>query len=114
MKCIYNSIYSDNYEYFFICVFWMYDRCGSQVVDEAFETYYASFVPGIKNILCMPNVPTYNRLKGKAMECIGLIGEAVGETIFRNDAPDIMRILLLFVVGGTFYDLLTYLGDSYT
>jgi hypothetical protein len=37
-------------------------------------------------------------LRGKAMECVGLIGEAVGDEAFENDAIEVMDILLTAMV----------------
>jgi hypothetical protein len=68
--------------------------CAAQVSDEAFAPYYASFMPGIKNILRQALGPDLVKLRGKAMECVGLIGDAVGVQTFSQDALEIMQELL--------------------
>jgi len=40
------------------------------------------------------NAIAYMHLCGKAMECVGLIGEAVGSTVFSQDALEIIQLLL--------------------
>lgn len=68
--------------------------CVAQVSDEAFVPYYASFMPGIKGILKSALGPNLVKLRGKAMECVGLIGDAVGVHAFAPDALEIMQELL--------------------
>ncbi len=68
--------------------------CVAQVSEEAFVPYYASFMPGVKNILKTALGPTLVKLRGKAMECVGLIGDAVGVQTFAPDALEIMHELL--------------------
>jgi hypothetical protein len=51
-------------------------------------------MPGIKSILTEATAPEFVELRGKAMECAGLIGEAVGSETFARDALDIMRIFV--------------------
>lgn len=40
------------------------------------------------------NVENYKLLRGKTIECISLIGLAVGKETFQHDASEIMNILL--------------------
>ena len=47
--------------------------CAAQVSEEAFAPYYASFVPGIKAIIRNAAAPELSILRGKAMECAGMI-----------------------------------------
>ena len=61
---------------------------------ELFQTYYPHFMPLLKNILNTPtNDPAYRMLRGKTMECISLIGIAVGKEVFAQDAADVMQML---------------------
>jgi hypothetical protein len=73
-------------------------RCVSQACPEAFANYYDQFMPGIKNILVSAASPELVELRGKAMECAGLIGDAVGPEKFSADAIDIMKILFQLMV----------------
>jgi hypothetical protein len=65
----------------------------AQVCPESFDKYYSQFMPGIFSILSNANGPEFIELRGKAMECAGLIGEAVGAHKFRNDAEQMMVFL---------------------
>eukprot|EP01038_Epipyxis_sp_PR26KG_P010303 gene10303-13849_t len=68
--------------------------CIAQVTNEGFVDYYSSFMPGIKTILITATSPEMTEVRGKAMECVGLIGEAVGVEIFSNDALEIMQLFM--------------------
>ena len=68
--------------------------CAAQVAEEAFVPYYSSFMPGVKNILMTATSSDRSILRGKAMECVGLIGEAVGAEVFSNDALEVMHLLI--------------------
>ena len=61
---------------------------------EAFIPYYSSFMPGIKSILREAAGPDLASLRGKAMECVGLVGEAVGVEVFAVDAMEIMQLFM--------------------
>ena len=66
----------------------------AQVAEDAFVPYYSSFMPGIKSILTAAAGEGMEELRGKAMECAGLIGEAVGEEVFAADAMEVMQLLI--------------------
>ena len=70
----------------------------AQVSEESFAPYYGSFMPGIKQILTTAMSPEQALLRGKAMECVGLLGEAVGATVFAPDALEIMTLLATAMV----------------
>lgn len=65
----------------------------AQAAEGAFTPYYASLIPGIKSILANAVAPELAQLRGKAMECVGLIGDAVGAQVFAPDALEIMTLL---------------------
>jgi hypothetical protein len=48
----------------------------------------------IKTVLKTANGVELEVLRGKAMECAGLIGEAVGVEIFKKDALEIMQLFI--------------------
>lgn len=62
--------------------------------SEKFGKYYDNFVPYLKNILINANNKEYRKLRGKAMECISLVGGAVGKERFFNDAKEVMSIMM--------------------
>ncbi len=72
--------------------------CIAQVSSDAFAPYYPSFIPGVKHILHMATTPELETLRGKAMECAGLIGDAVGAAVFAPDALEIMQIFIAVMV----------------
>jgi importin-5 len=51
-------------------------------------------MPGVKEILLQATTKDLLVLRGKAMECAGLIGEAVGVQKFAHDAIQIMQIFM--------------------
>jgi len=66
----------------------------ADVAEEDFHPYYASFMPGLKKILQVSGGKEYRMLRGKAMECISLIGVAVGAEIFGADAKEVMDLII--------------------
>lgn len=42
--------------------------------------------------------PHLGILRGRAMECVGIVGEAVGDDIFASDALEVMQLLLHAIV----------------
>jgi hypothetical protein len=65
-------------------------------VGTAFTKYYDDFMPPLKNLLRQTSAEDkQNRLiRSKTMECMTLIGVAVGADRFRADADEIMQILV--------------------
>jgi hypothetical protein len=68
--------------------------------EKLFQTYYPHFMPLLKQILVTANDPKYRLLRGKTMECISLIGIAVGKEVFAADAADVMGVLQQSQVAG--------------
>lgn len=62
--------------------------------SEKFAKYYSNFIPYLKTVLVNANNKEYRKLRGKAMECISLIGVAVGKETFFNDAKEVMNIMV--------------------
>eukprot|EP01127_Copromyxa_protea_P013419 TRINITY_DN361_c0_g2_i1.p1 TRINITY_DN361_c0_g2~~TRINITY_DN361_c0_g2_i1.p1 ORF type:complete len:890 (-),score=269.34 TRINITY_DN361_c0_g2_i1:66-2735(-) len=61
--------------------------------EKHFTEYYDTFMPLLKEILVMAKSQEQTMLRGKAMECISLIGIAVGKEKFGPDVPAFMDIL---------------------
>jgi len=59
-------------------------------VGEGFESFYPSIMPVLKHMLQTCTHKEQRTLRGKTMECISLIGIAVGREVFINDAKEIM------------------------
>jgi len=59
-----------------------------------FVKYYDNIMPFLKSILVNANGKDFRMLRGKAMECISLIGIAVGKEKFVNDAREVMEHMM--------------------
>ena len=66
----------------------------ADVAESDFAPYYASFMPGLKAILSGAQGKEYRMLRGKSMECISLIGVAVGKETFGPDAKEVMDLII--------------------
>ncbi|RHZ24290.1 hypothetical protein DYB37_005165 [Aphanomyces astaci] len=68
--------------------------CVAKVVGDAFVLHYSVFMPVAAQLLMQSKGKSYALLRGKAMECVALIGQAVGKHAFLTDAKAVMDILL--------------------
>jgi hypothetical protein len=66
----------------------------AHVSNADFGRFYAAFMPGILGILATCSGPDQQRLRGKAMQCVGIIGTAVGVDMFRADALKVLEALM--------------------
>ncbi|VDK72111.1 unnamed protein product [Litomosoides sigmodontis] len=66
----------------------------ADAAQDQFIAFYDSLMPPLKYILQNSNVEELSTLRGKTIECISLIGLAVGKEKFFKDANEIMHILL--------------------
>ncbi|KAI8514353.1 Importin-5 [Branchiostoma belcheri] len=62
--------------------------------EDAFVQYYDRFMPSLKLLMQSANSKELRLLRGKTIECISLIGLAVGTQKFMQDASDVMQMLL--------------------
>ncbi|EEC04565.1 Ran-binding protein, putative [Ixodes scapularis] len=62
--------------------------------EEKFVDYYDRFMPCLKYIIQNASTPDLQLLRGKTIECVSLIGLAVGREKFVADASDVMDMLL--------------------
>ncbi|XVF06605.1 hypothetical protein REPUB_Repub06bG0063600 [Reevesia pubescens] len=62
--------------------------------QEQFQKYYDVVMPYLKAILVNANDKSNRMLRAKAMECISLVGMAVGKDKFRDDAKQVMEVLM--------------------
>jgi len=67
-------------------------------VQEHFQKYYDAVMPYLKAILMNATDKSKRMLRAKSMECISLVGMAVGKEKFRNDAKQVMFCLFLFLL----------------
>ena len=66
----------------------------ADTAEEKFVAYYDRFVPCLKYIIQNANTTELRLLRGKTIECISLIGLAVGSEKFMADASEVMEMLL--------------------
>ncbi|CAF1252142.1 unnamed protein product [Rotaria sp. Silwood1] len=66
----------------------------ADTVAQDFSPYYDRFMPQLKYLFKNAVTPDYRMLRGKTMECISLIGLAVGKEKFVNDCFEIMQELV--------------------
>ncbi|CAF3171888.1 unnamed protein product [Rotaria socialis] len=66
----------------------------ADTVGQEFSPYYDRFMPQLKYLFKNAITPDYRMLRGKTMECISLIGLAVGKEKFINDCYEIMQELV--------------------
>ncbi|KAI5675094.1 hypothetical protein M9H77_06044 [Catharanthus roseus] len=62
--------------------------------QEQFQKYYDAVMPYLKTILVNATDKSNRMLRAKAMECISLVGMAVGKEKFRDDAKQVMEVLM--------------------
>ncbi|KAL5563592.1 hypothetical protein UlMin_033339 [Ulmus minor] len=62
--------------------------------QEQFQKYYDAVMPYLKAILVNATDKSNRMLRAKSMECISLVGMAVGKEKFRNDAKQVMEVLM--------------------
>jgi len=66
----------------------------ADTAEDQFLAYYDRFMPCLKYIMQNANTPDYRLLRGKTIECISLIGLAVGREKFMADCQEVMELLL--------------------
>ncbi|XP_010535931.1 PREDICTED: importin-5-like [Tarenaya hassleriana] len=62
--------------------------------QEHFQKYYDAVMPYLKTILMSATDKSKRMLRAKSMECISLVGMAVGKDKFRDDARQVMEVLM--------------------
>lgn len=62
--------------------------------EKEFVAYYDNLMPCLKYIITNSTTEEFRMLRGKTIECVSLIGLAVGQEKFMADANDIMKLLL--------------------
>lgn len=62
--------------------------------EKEFVAYYDRLMPSLKYIIQTANSEELRMLRGKTIECVSLIGLAVGQEKFMGDANEVMNMLL--------------------
>ncbi|XP_038209407.1 importin-5 [Zerene cesonia] len=66
----------------------------ADTVEKDFLEYYDRLMPCLKYIIANATTEELKLLRGKTIECVSLIGLAVGEEKFMADASEVMDLLL--------------------
>ena len=65
-------------------------------IQEHFQKYYDAVMPYLKAILMNATDKSNRMLRAKSMECISLVGMAVGKQKFKDDAKQVGVLQLPF------------------
>jgi hypothetical protein len=66
----------------------------ADTTEKEFVVYYDRLMPCLKYMIANANTEELKMLRGKTIECVSLIGLAVGAEKFMSDASEIMDMLL--------------------
>mmetsp|Transcript_11732 Transcript_11732/g.37584 ORF Transcript_11732/g.37584 Transcript_11732/m.37584 type:complete len:1045 (+) Transcript_11732:3-3137(+) len=72
----------------------------AEVMEELFLPYYSTVVPALKQIIANATGEKDRSLRGKAFECVSLVGSVVGKETFAEDAHEVMKIMAQMVQSG--------------
>jgi len=72
----------------------------ADTAEEKFIEHYDKFMPCLKYMIGNANTAELRLLRGKTIECVSLIGLAVGGEKFTPDASEVMELLLASQVKG--------------
>uniref|UniRef100_A0A7S1RN32 Importin subunit beta-1/Transportin-1-like TPR repeats domain-containing protein n=1 Tax=Alexandrium catenella TaxID=2925 RepID=A0A7S1RN32_ALECA len=72
----------------------------AQLMEEDFLPYYSSVVPALKQIIANATSEKDRSLRGKAFECVSLVGSVVGKETFAEDAHEVMKVMAQMVQSG--------------
>ncbi|GLC61179.1 hypothetical protein PLESTB_001728100 [Pleodorina starrii] len=68
--------------------------------QELFNKYYDTVMPLLMHILTTANAKEHRLMRAKALECISLVGMAVGKDKFRADARNVLGYMQTVQAGG--------------
>jgi len=72
----------------------------ADTAEDRFIEYYDKFMPNLKYMIGNALTPELRLLRGKTIECVSLIGLAVGGEKFSPDASEVMQLLLASQIKG--------------
>jgi len=72
----------------------------ADTAEEKFIEYYDKFMPHLKYMIGNATTAELRLLRGKTIECVSLIGLAVGGEKFAPDASEVMQLLLASQIKG--------------
>jgi hypothetical protein len=66
----------------------------AMVAEKEFIPYYAHFMPGVKGLITTATAENQKGVRGKAIECIGMMAQSVGSEVFGPEVAPVMEALL--------------------
>eukprot|EP00397_Hematodinium_sp_SG-2012_P002989 GEMP01002997.1.p1 GENE.GEMP01002997.1~~GEMP01002997.1.p1 ORF type:complete len:1120 (+),score=233.44 GEMP01002997.1:135-3494(+) len=66
----------------------------AEVIESSFAPFYDKLMPLLKNIIELANTKEDQTLQGKAIECLSMLGRAVGKEKFLPDAKGAMNAIV--------------------
>lgn len=72
----------------------------ADAVEENFLPYYNHVVPALKKIINESTSKEDRMVRGKAFECISVVGASVGKEAFLSDAGEVMRVMITIEQAG--------------
>ncbi|CAE8653253.1 unnamed protein product, partial [Polarella glacialis] len=66
----------------------------AEVIETELVPYYQQVMPLLKQIVLVATDIEERALRGKAFECMSLMGIAVGREVFQQDAQDAMQVMM--------------------
>lgn len=63
----------------------------AEVCEDEFAPYYTDVMPMLKHVIASATTEEQRSLRGKAFECVSLVGSVVGKEIFLPDARDVLE-----------------------
>jgi len=70
----------------------------AMVAQKDFAPYYAHFMPGVKGIIMSATDGSQKKVRGKAIECMGMMAQAVGAETFGPELQPVMEALLRMLI----------------
>ncbi|CAK0884201.1 unnamed protein product [Prorocentrum cordatum] len=70
------------------------------VIEEDFVPYYRQVMEVLKQVMLTATAREERALRGKAFECMSLLGMAVGRDVFKHDAREAMEAMMLIAGKG--------------
>ena len=70
----------------------------ADTAEEKFAEYYDKFMPNLKYMIGNATTQELRQLRGKTIECVSLIGLAVGGEKFSADAAEVLLMLLISMI----------------
>jgi len=72
----------------------------AEIFEELFEPYYGHVMPALKQIVTTALDEKDRICRGKAFECISVVGSVVSKEMFTPDAHEVMQLMVQLMQGG--------------